>query len=255
MARLTFLGTADAFHSAGRRHSAYLLEDGTTRVAVDFGPTALLSLRILGIDPASLDGVLLTHLHGDHALGLPFLVLDGLFASVRTRALSILGPPGTRERVSLAMRAAYDELERKARPFELHLEERAPGEPFSLGSLRGVGFEVSHMDPPHRPLSLRLETGDGRVVAFSGDTEWCPGLVACARGADLLVAECTGLAPPLGRHLTWEDWRTRHREVGARRIVLSHLGLSVRERAKELLASLPEPHAISFADDGLVLEV
>src|SRR5262245_58096959 len=157
VARVTFLGTSDAFHSAGRRNAAYLVEDGASRVAVDFGPTALQSLAILGIDPASIDAVLLTHLHGDHIVGVPFLVLDGIHHSRRSRPLEIVGPVGTRARIEALFRATYDDALSGPLPFELRLHEIEPGESRRVASLTVTCFEADHMDPPHRPLMLRIE--------------------------------------------------------------------------------------------------
>jgi ribonuclease BN (tRNA processing enzyme) len=255
VARVTFLGSSDAFHSGGRRNAAYLVDDGATRALVDFGPTGLEALRVLRIEPASIHAVLLTHLHGDHIVGIPFLVMDGIYHSERRIPLTILGPAGTRARVDALFRATYDDALARPLPFKLTVLEIESNESTMLGTLRVEAFAAEHMDPPHRPLMFRLETNDRRILAFSGDTQWCDALPRCARGADLLVAECTGLRPPTGRHCTWEDWRAGFADVDARRIVLSHLGREVRERAAELRAALPSSIPLTFADDGLVLEI
>ena len=69
MAQVTFLGTADAFNGAGRGNSCYLVEDSVGMYTVDFGPTALLKCVEYGADLKRLDGVYITHLHGDHIGG------------------------------------------------------------------------------------------------------------------------------------------------------------------------------------------
>jgi hypothetical protein len=62
------------------------------------------------------------------------------------------------------------------------------------------------------------------------------------------------MAPPCGRHITWQDWRalfgTVVRETGVRRIILSHLGRDIRAHAAELQAETPADVQLIFADDG-----
>ena len=58
MRRVVALGSADAFSSAARGNTCWLVEDGAPLCAVDLGPTALLALRRLGRDPEELRAVL-----------------------------------------------------------------------------------------------------------------------------------------------------------------------------------------------------
>jgi ribonuclease BN (tRNA processing enzyme) len=258
MTRVTILGSADAFHSAGRRHSAYLVECAGYALVVDFGPTALLSLRALGIDPNRLDAICLTHLHGDHIAGLPFLVVDAMYNSKRQGDLYICGPPGTRGRFDALLRAAYGELANAARNFQVHISEWPAGERTRIGPFRVRTLAAVHMDPPHVPLMLQLTGEDGKTVAFTGDTLFCPAVVECARHADLLIAECTALEPPSGRHCSWRDWSAHVSQLGAAKIVWSHLGAAVRENKLQLLReveSLGLRTKFHFAEDGDVFDV
>src|SRR5205085_6739140 len=109
--------------------------------------------------------------------------------------------------------------------------ELPPGSEATIAGLKVRGYAAAHMDPPDAPLCLRIAGTDGRTVAFSGDTEMCSGLFEAADGADLLIAECTAMRPPAGRHCTWEQWRVELGRIGAKRVMLSHLGKEVRERS------------------------
>lgn len=252
--RLTVIGSADAFNTAGRAHSCYWLDGAADEpFMVDFGGTALQSIGRLGRDPDALAGVVLTHLHGDHFGGLPYLAIDLTFIRQRTRPLTVVGPEGTRERVTGLLELTYPTLlERHAR-YELVWVETRPGDAVELGGARIHARAAVHLDPPDQALCLRVEGRDGSVVAFSGDTAPCPGLLEVADGADLLVAECTALRPPVGRHCTWEDWQDLLPRVGARRTVFSHLGPGVRGlTATDLGATGVD---VTLADDGLVLDV
>lgn len=253
--RLTVIGSSDAFNSAGRGHSCYWLEGAAAGpLVIDFGATALAGLGRLGLDPRRIGSIVLTHLHGDHTAGLPFLFLDGMYHRLRTAPLPIYGPPGTAGRLEALFRAAYASLADQPRPFAVEVHELAPGQDVDLGGARLRVFAASHQDPPDVPLCLRIEAG-GRVVGFSGDTSICPGLLAAADGADLMVAECTALAPPAGRHLTWEDWRKVLPRVRAKRLLLTHLGEDVRAAAAELVRHAPVGPSLRLAEDGLALDV
>lgn len=254
MTRITFLGTSDAFHSGARRHSSCLLEHDGIAIVVDFGPTALLSLRTLQIDPARIDAVFITHLHGDHMGGLPFLVLDGMYYSIRRRSLQIFGPVLMKERFEMLTQALYGDVMQQAVPFDVRVEEWRPNQTVGVGPLQIQTFLADHMDPPHEPLMLRITIPGGRVISFSGDTAYGPGLEACADGADLLIAECTGLCPPMGRHTTFEDWQRNISRIRARRVVLTHLGAPLREGPRALLEHLGDAR-VGFADDGLVVDL
>lgn len=256
MDRLTIVGSSDAFNASGRSHSCYLLEgDGFGPIMIDFGATALSALRKLGREPTEIRAFAITHLHGDHIGGFPFLVIDGMFNAVRQTDLEVLGPVGVERRVAAFVDAAYGDLSRHARPYRSVFRELRPGEEVELAGARVRGFPADHMDPPEQPLCLRFTTPSGHIVAFSGDTRMCDALLEAADGADLLVAECSGLAPPMGRHCTWLDWRDALPRCGARRVVFSHLGRAVRERAHTLLAEAPKGPAIAFADDGMVVDL
>jgi ribonuclease BN (tRNA processing enzyme) len=253
--RLTVVGSSDAFNALGRLHSCYLLEEsGAGAVMVDFGATALAGLRRLGREPEELDAVAITHLHGDHFGGLAFLLIDAMFNPGRSRPLDLVGPSGVGERVETLLRVCYGPLAERARPFVLRVHELRPGASAEIAGWRIAGLAADHMDPPDEPLCLRLEAR-GRAVAFSGDTAMCEALLATAAGASLLVAECTSLDRPAGRHCSWLDWTRAMPRLGCPRLLLSHLGREVRERAEELRRGAPPGLELEFADDGLVLEI
>lgn len=256
--RVTVVGSSDAFNSLGRNHSSYLVEgDGVGPLMVDFGGTSLAALRRLGRSPLDLAGVAITHLHGDHVGGFAFLVIDGMFNEVRRTPLPVVGPVLTAERLDRVVRTAYGAILDHHRPLEMPITELMPGQSAEIAGVLVEAFAADHMDPPDVPLCLRLSAG-GKSVAFSGDTRPCEGLFAAAEGADLLIAECTALAPPCGRHCSWEDWRAMlatggPRRIGAKRIVLTHLGRDVRGKVDALRAEFPDVD-LAFAEDGMVLD-
>jgi len=254
--RITVVGSGDAFNAAGRSNAAYWLDGAGDRpLMIDFGPTALRAVRERGRSPAELGGVAFTHLHGDHIGGYPFLHIDGMYHEPRAEPLRILGPIGARARLEALLRLCYPSIAEREPPFATEWTELAPGESAELCGARIEGFPAEHQDPPERPLCLRVTGRDGAVVAFSGDTAPCAGLLDAARGADLVVAECSGLRPPFGRHWTWVEWLEWLPRLEAGRVLLTHLGTSVRARIPELLTEAPAGVDLEFADDGLIVEL
>jgi ribonuclease BN (tRNA processing enzyme) len=255
--RLTVVGSSDAVNAGGRGNSCYLLESpGAGKLMVDFGPTALVGLRRLGVAPADLGGLVFTHLHGDHTGGFPVLCIDTMFGGAVAPALRVLGPPLTELTLSSLFRVTYGELERElSARMSLQIEELSPGEERAFQGYRIRAFAADHMAPPHQALCLRISDAHGNTVAFSGDTRICPGLLAAADGADWLVADCSRLAPPAGPHATWADWQTVLPVLRARSLLLTHLGADMRQRAPTLLDGLELPLPVRVADDGLVIDV
>src|SRR5271166_2102548 len=98
--KLTIIGCSDAFNSGGRYHSCYLLDTSKGRLMIDCGANSPLGLKRLGIPFSSVDTVVISHCHGDHFGGLPFLLLDKMFIERDAKPLQILGPPGIESRVA-----------------------------------------------------------------------------------------------------------------------------------------------------------
>jgi ribonuclease BN (tRNA processing enzyme) len=196
------------------------------------------------IDPASVGWILLTHLHGDHFGGVPFLVLDGQFGR-REMPLVVAGPPGTAERVAAAQEVLFPGSSRATRRFATDVVELAPGRAMPIGPLTVTAFLVEHASGAPS-YALRVAWA-GKVVAYSGDTEWCEGLVDAAREADLLVCEAYTFERRIRFHLDHATLAANLGRLGARRVILTHLGPEMLARRSEAAAEC--------ADDGLVVDV
>ena len=121
------VGSSDAFNSGGRANSCFWLEDrSATTMMVDFGPTALGSLKRLGLDPQQIDTFVFTHLHGDHIAGFPFWVLDGLFQNPRKRSVKVVGPLGIERKMKQLIKMLYGDILERDEGFEIQFEELLP---------------------------------------------------------------------------------------------------------------------------------
>src|SRR5881392_4425485 len=94
-----FVGSGDSFGSGGRFQTCIVVDGPRSRFAIDFGTSSLIALAQQGIEHNSLDAIVLTHLHGDHCGGVPFLLIDAMLGAKRTRPLTIAGPRDLRRRM------------------------------------------------------------------------------------------------------------------------------------------------------------
>ena len=83
-----FVGSGDSFGSGGRFQTCILVDGPGSRVAIDFGTSSLIALAQQGIAHNSIDAILISHLHGDHCGGVPFLLIDAMLAAKRDRPLT-----------------------------------------------------------------------------------------------------------------------------------------------------------------------
>jgi ribonuclease BN (tRNA processing enzyme) len=246
--RLTVLGCGDAFGSGGRANTCYLIETPRSTTALDFGATALVEMKRRGFDPRRLDAIVLSHLHGDHFGGIPFLFLDLQFDCQRKRPLTIVGPVGTRERLLAAAEVFFPGSSKIDWRFPLHIVDLPCGEEHALADLRIVSHEVVH--PSGAPATgVRIRAGD-RLLAFSGDTEWTDSLYAVARDADLFLCECYKPAGAPVYHMSFEHLDAHRDRLRARRIMLTHMSPAMLDRTDEAVAK-----GYLVAHDGLALDV
>jgi D-tyrosyl-tRNA(Tyr) deacylase len=242
--RLTFLGSGDAFGSGGRLQTCLLVDVDGHRLLVDCGATSLVALRRQRVDPATVEAVLITHLHGDHFGGLPFLLLDGQFRRGE-RPLAVAGPPGIEARLRDAMEALFPGSSAVRRRFRTTFLEWQAGRAVEIAGVRVTAHPVVHPSGAP-PFALRLEAG-GRVLAYSGDTEWTDTLCDAARGADVFVCEAYTYDRPIKYHLDYATLSGHRARLDCRRLVLTHMSDDMLGR----LDGVP----VEAAHDGLALDV
>lgn len=229
--RVTILGCGDAFGSGGRFQTCFLVEAPAVRFLIDCGASSLIAMKRRGIDPAAIDLILLTHLHGDHFGGLPFLLLDQHFAG-RERGLTVAGPPGVGARVREAMDVLFPGSSETKPRFALEFVELVEGSTGTVGPLRVTSRQVAHASGIV-PFALRVEC-EGRVIAYSGDTEWTEVLPVIADGADLFICECSFYDRRVPSHLDYQTLVRRRSDLRCGRMVLTHMGEDVLRRVRDL---------------------
>jgi ribonuclease BN (tRNA processing enzyme) len=243
--RVRFVGSGDAFGSGGRSQTCIHLAAEGQVLLVDCGATSLAALKAQGLSPNDVDAVALTHLHGDHFGGLPFLILDGQFCH-RTAPLLVAGPPGTRARLTAAMETLFPGSSRTDRSFPVTVTELATdGTAARLGAATVRGWEVEHACGAP-PLALRVELR-GASFAYSGDTQWTPVLAGPAQGADLFAVEAYTFDRSIRYHLDYQTLRAHLGEIHAQRVVLTHMSSQMLSRLTD--AELPAAY------DGMIIDL
>lgn len=242
---VTFVGTGDAFGSGGRMNTCILVDAPGLCFAIDFGATSVNALKALGIAHETIDAILLTHLHGDHAAGIPTLLMDAMLGTKRARPLTIAGPPGTAARLPVIFDALFPGSNVLEPKFPLDVIDLEMQTPHELLGLKVTTWPAVHT-PQTVPTSIRVEVA-GKAIAYTGDTAWTHHLPELADGADLLIAECYFHTKPVPFHLNYPVIREHRHELRAKRLILTHMG-------PEMLAvshDLPE----ECAHDGMVVEL
>jgi ribonuclease BN (tRNA processing enzyme) len=246
--RLTVVGCGDAFGSGGRLQTSYLVDAAGTRFLIDCGASTLIGFNRLQLDPNSLPTIFISHLHGDHYAGLVWWLVHAKHVAKRTVPLTIVGPSGIEARLRAAAEALFPGSLAVALRHELAFHELAREERLAVGPVAVTPYEVSH--PSGAPsYALRFEA-EGKVLSFTGDSEWVESLVPAGRGADLYIMECYQFEAEPRYHMSWSTIRPNLDRIGARRVLLTHMAEGMLARR----AYVADPR-VAFAEDGLVLEI
>src|SRR5436190_16254895 len=194
--KVVLLGTAVGPQvNLGQFGPSTLIEAGGLRLLFDCGRGSSIRLAQVGVPLGSIRRLFLTHLHSDHVIQIPDLLLTGWVGGARTVPLEVWGPDGTRDMM--------DHLQR-AFAFDIHMrrdvDEKAAASGISVVSRdirQGVvfderGVKVTAFLVDHRPVvpafGYRVDYG-GHSVVLSGDTRVSENLIRFAQGVDVLVHE------------------------------------------------------------------
>ena len=243
--RVRFVGSGDAFGSGGRFQTCILVETPALCVALDFGASSLIALKRLGIRHNAIDAILLTHLHGDHCGGVPFLLVDAMLGAKRTTPLTVAGPRETRARLEDVREALFPGSDMMRPKFAYEVVELPLMAPTALRGMTVTAYPAIHTGATN-PTSIRVEIA-GKTVAYTGDSDWTEHMAALARDADLFIAECYFHSKPVPFHLNYPALKQNLAGLGAKRTILTHMGPEMLAAAP----SLPE----ECAHDGLVVEI
>lgn len=218
---VTIVGSGTVVPDPERVCAGVFAAAGPHRVLLDCGPGVVHHMARFGIAWHRLTHLALTHFHNDHIGDVPILLfaLKHGLAERRTAELTVLGPPGTGER-----------LERMADAFGAHVlspgfpvakREIEPGAAFDLGD----GARLRTLPVPHtgESVAYRLEAGDA-VLGYTGDTGYDAAIGRFFVGVDALIAECSlPENAAMDTHLTPERVAALARAARPERLLLTHI--------------------------------
>ena len=235
-----------------------VVRDGRSYL-VDAGPgtvrraAAAARLGFSALEPKNLTVLFLTHLHSDHTIGLPDVILSS-WVLERTVPLELYGPPGTKVMVdhllaaySADIRNRLDGLEpANETGYRVNVHEIAPGTVFDDGNVKVTAFAVPHGDWDVA-FGYRFDSAD-RSIVISGDTRASEAVVAACNGCDLLLHEVYSADRFTTRPPEWQRYHER-----AHTSTDELAGLATRAQAKQLVLY----HQLYWGTDdaGLIAEL
>jgi ribonuclease BN (tRNA processing enzyme) len=207
------------------------------RYVFDAPPTLLPHLRHLGLPPTDIQAVFISHFHGDHFLGLPFLFLDYLYLTPRQSDLLIVGPPGIEAKSEGLADMAFPGLSGADAGYRRVYVEAQPGGEQSLADAHFQALRMRHAGEKLECFGYKLRLG-GMTVAYTGDTEMCDEIFLLAEGADVLVMDCSYCEGEGPEHLGLQGVLEVRRRVSPRTtIILTHLDEAPDVKSEGLLVA------------------
>lgn len=220
------LGSADWHPTKNNDHSCYTLCD---KILIDACPSAMMALLNQDVDPIQVSTICFTHLHADHYMGLPALLLHWRVRTSSLGGLTIVGPKAT-------VRAAVE----RAMHFVFHDSRDVCAEIAefpNIVELEGDSvyeteeFRIAAMDSDHAVPGLCYSIthkASGKTVGFTGDTRYLPAFGTFFKDADLLLHECSFGGGPLPegnavcRHASAQEAVQVCKEANVKRLLLTH---------------------------------
>jgi len=243
---LQFVGCGDAFGSGGRFNTCFHLVGNQINALIDCGATSLVAMSKLAINRNDIDTIFISHFHADHIAGLPFFLLEANYVTKRAQPLTIVGPPGLKSRFPEVMECGFPGTKALKLGFALTLKELEIGKRNDVGRVGVTPFHVVHDERAGPCLGFRFEV-EGKVIAFSGDTEWTDTLIDIGREADLFICEAYTRDKPIATHMALSLLERHLPQIRPKRLVLTHMSDDMLARRAEV------PY--ETAEDGMIVKL
>lgn len=216
--KVTILGSGTCVPSTRRSSPSILVRCHDKLLLLDIGSGTLGRLAEVGISINDIDLICISHFHPDHCADLvPFLFATKYaFGPVRNRELHLVGGPGLHDLLNGLQKVFGRWI--VPEKYTLHIHEAKGIIPFENLKLKTIPLTHSESS-----IGLRIESPEGRVLVYSGDTDYCANIVELSNNTDLLILECSlpeemrvegHLTPPLAGRIA--------HEAQCKRLLLTH---------------------------------
>jgi ribonuclease Z len=226
---ITFLGTSSALPTKNRSHPAIALKAFGEIILLDCGEGTQRQMSLAGLSPMKINHIFITHLHGDHFLGLPGLIQSMAFRG-RTEPLHIYGPRPIGQLMEYIIDLGYYSINFIVNTYEVEYGLILEEEEYNVytfpaeHNVPNMAYKIEEKRPPKflkdKALELGVKPGPdfgklqsgtsvkvgdkiinpeqvlgaerkGRQIVYSGDTQPCKSMIEFSRGADVLIHEST----------------------------------------------------------------
>jgi len=144
------------------------------------------------------------------------------------------------------MEALFEHSSKTQQKFALSVVALDPGQTRQFGAVTVTPYPVVHGESGGPFLGFRVEA-EGRVIAYSADTEWTETLVPLAHEADLFIAEAYTYDRAVKNHLSLKTLQAHLDKIRPRRLILTHMSDDMLSRLDTL--------AFTAAHDGMLVEL
>lgn len=236
------LGSGDAFGSGGRMNTSFFIRHAGKGILLDCGSTTLVALKKVGRSSLDIDVLLISHLHGDHIGGIPFILTERQVKGHEKQGLTLIGPKGMENVVRSITLPLFPGIYENLR-FPVRFMEFETGDVIDEPDFVLSTFSARHA-PSTNPHSLRLTLGK-RTIAYSGDTEWNENLIALCEQAELFLCEGYAYNEEENYHMSIKELIRQQSRLTAKRIVLTHLSQEALDSREDI--------PFDIAEDGMIL--
>jgi ribonuclease BN (tRNA processing enzyme) len=220
--KLTILGSGTCIPTIKRNAPGYFLQIGKNNILIDAGSGTARQLVRAGIDYTEMNYMFFTHAHPDHISDL-MSILQAIFVKctlvkkdMSKKKIKFFGPSGFRKIFEKLRDVQFEKLKNiPTRVYELKNSSKSFND-FSVKS-----EEVIHAG---KSIGLRFKHRN-KIIAYSGDTEYCVGLLKLIKNADLAALECSypdQYRDKIPGHLFPFSAGKAAKESNVKKLVLSH---------------------------------
>lgn len=236
MLKIVILGSGNAFGHSNQFQSCHYVEfEEKYKILLDCGPTILQSLQLAEINIDDLQYLLISHLHGDHLAGIPFLLLHYKYVLQRlNNPLQIIGPFGLKEQLENLIKGNYPEALTKEDNLYQVQELQVQEEKILWDKIKIKGFEAHHIP---NAFGYVLQKDDIKVI-YSGDNEFNVDQMKEFSKGTVLVHELTTMNSTAGGHTSWELLQKHIDEIliHVSKVIAVHTGSDVRNEPESTFA-------------------